>query len=66
MNKWYKRIIIGLMGVRDDGKTLVYPNGEVFIKVPKKCAILAQRIQHKYALSPNGKHRVIPNETRNI
>ncbi len=41
-------MIIGLMGVGSDG-TLYKPNGDKFIRIPMRLAILIQRIQHRIA-----------------
>ena len=40
---------IGLMGIENDGKTLVSPKGKRLFKVPTLLAIIIQRIQHKIA-----------------
>lgn len=39
-------MFIGLMGVENDGKTLISPNGRNICKVPKFIAWRIQRIQH--------------------
>jgi hypothetical protein len=44
-----KKMFIGLMGVKNDGKTLVSPSGKVLFKVPKPIARIIQRIQHRIA-----------------
>jgi len=38
--------MIGLMGVENDGKTLITPNGRVLFSVPARLARIIQRIQH--------------------
>lgn len=38
--------MIGLMGVANDGKTLIKPDGTVMFKVPKLLALIVQRVQH--------------------
>jgi hypothetical protein len=38
--------MIGLMGVKNDGKTLVTPNGKNLSSVPSWLARRIQRIQH--------------------
>ena len=48
-------MVFGLMGVKNDGKTLVSPKGTRLISVPSWLAICIQRIQHKIsALSHKG------------
>ena len=42
-------MFIGLMGVKNDGKTLVTPSGKILFKVPMWAARVIQRIQHKIA-----------------
>ena len=42
-------MFIGLMGIENDGKTLVSPSGKRLIRVPKVIARITQRIQHKIA-----------------
>ena len=37
---------LGLMGVKNDGKTLVTPKGKKLFAVPKSMAWRIQRIQH--------------------
>ncbi len=37
---------IGLMGIKNDGKTLVTPKGKKLFAVPKWLAWKIQRIQH--------------------
>jgi len=38
--------MIGLMGVKNDGKTLVAPNGKILFSVPTWIAWRIQHIQH--------------------
>ena len=38
--------MIGLMGIKNDGKTLVTPNGKDLFVVPYWIALYIQRIQH--------------------
>ena len=38
--------MIGLMGVQNDGKTLVTPKGKILFAVPSWMASRIQRIQH--------------------
>lgn len=38
--------MIGLMGVGNDGKTLITPKGRVLFSVPARLARIIQRIQH--------------------
>ena len=41
--------MIGLMGVQNDGKTLVLPGGKVLCKIPSWVAWRIQHIQHWFA-----------------
>ena len=41
--------MIGFMGVKDDGKTLITPSGRELFKVPSIIARWIQRIQHYIA-----------------
>ena len=43
-------MFIGLMGVENDGKTLVSPKGKRICKVPSWLAWRVQRIQHWVAI----------------
>ena len=42
-------MFIGLMGVGNDGKTLISPSGKELFRVPKVAARYVQRIQHRIA-----------------
>lgn len=45
------KLFIGLMGVKNDGKTLVSPNGKTLFKVHSQwLARKIQRIQHSIAI----------------
>jgi len=39
-------MFVGLMGIKNDGKTLVSPKGKVLFSVPSWLARRIQRIQH--------------------
>ena len=43
-------MFIGLMGLENDGKTLISPNGNWKIKLPKFIARNIQHIQHFIAI----------------
>lgn len=44
------KLFIGLMGIENDGKTLVTPNGKKLFKVPCLVARNIQKIQHNIAV----------------
>lgn len=42
-------MFIGLMGIENDGKTLISPKGKKLFRVPSWLAIKIQYIQHEIA-----------------
>lgn len=42
--------MIGLMGIKNDGKTLISPKGTDLVTAPKWLAKIVQIIQHKIAM----------------
>jgi hypothetical protein len=47
-------ILTGLMGLENDGRTLVHPDGRALIKLPRWLASRVQALQHRFARDVNG------------
>jgi len=60
MNRIKKKLLVGLMGLKNDGRTLVYPNGGTFVKLTPRLAGIIQRLQHNYAITEDGRYRIMP------
>ena len=52
------KLFIGLMGVKNDERTLVAPNGKILFKAPKWLAWRIQKAQHKIASLTHSFYRI--------